>query len=111
MQDGTPITARVAILGADGRSYAPDNANVRGDDSFDRDKQAFETHYYQTKLKPAPVTLPAGKASITIWYGDEHHIARETANIVAGQDRDAGREDAKARPAGKLCRLAERRCA
>jgi dipeptidyl aminopeptidase/acylaminoacyl peptidase len=82
---GKPITARVAILGADGRSYAPDNANVRGDDSFDRDKQAFETHYYQTRLKPAPVTLPTGKATLTIWYGDEHTIARETATIEAGK--------------------------
>ena len=83
--DGAPITARVAILGADGRSYAPDNANVRGDDSFDRDRQAFETHYYQTRLKPAPVALPAGMATITIWYGDEHKIARETADIEAGK--------------------------
>ena len=80
---GKPVPARIAVLGSDGRSYAPDAANVRGDDSFDRDKQDFETHYFQTEAAPVHVTLPAGKASITVWYGDEHAIARASADIAA----------------------------
>ena len=82
-ESGKPIPARIAILGSDGRSYAPDAANVRGDDSFDRDKQDFETHYFQTAAAPVRVALPAGIASVTVWYGDAHAIARASADIAA----------------------------
>lgn len=82
-ETGRPVPARVAISGHDGRAYAPDTANMRGDDSFDRDVQDFETRYFQTGAVPVRVTLPAGDASITVWYGDEHAIARATATIAA----------------------------
>jgi TolB protein len=81
-ESGRPIPARIAILGSDGRSYAPDAANMRGDDSFDRSAQAFETHYFQTDAAPVDVTLPAGKASVTVWYGDAHAMARADADIA-----------------------------
>jgi TolB protein len=81
-ESGKPIPSRIAILGSDGRSYAPDTANVHGDDSFDRDKQDFETRYFQTAAAPVRVTLPAGEASITVWYGDEHAIARARTDIA-----------------------------
>jgi hypothetical protein len=82
---GKAIPARVAVLGSDGRAYAPDQALMRGDDSFDRDRQAFETHYFQTGAAAATVTLPVGKASITVWHGDEYAISRATAVVAAGE--------------------------
>jgi TolB protein len=80
--------ARIAILGSDGRAYAPDDALVRGDDSFDRDVQPFETHYFQSA--GAIVTLPPGRASLTVWYGDAHGIVRMPVEIVAGETRTVG---------------------
>ena len=82
-ETGKPIPARVAVLGSDGRTYAPDTSLMRADDSFDRDRQDFETHYFQTDAAPFRIVLPAGKASVTVWYGDEHAIARATADILA----------------------------
>ncbi len=84
--DGTPVTARVAVSGADGRAYAPDDAQVRADDSFDRSRQAFETHYFHVgaAARGARVTLPPGPSAVTVWYGDGHGIAHATAQIAAG---------------------------
>jgi TolB protein len=58
---------------------------MRGDDSFDRDKQEFETHYFQTGGAPVSITLPAGEAKITVWHGDTNKIARATAAIAMGE--------------------------
>ncbi len=77
--------ARIAVLGSDGRAYAPDGAPMRGDDSFDRDRQAFETHYFQAGT--SDVVLPAGEAVVTVWRGDGHAIARATATVAAGETR------------------------
>jgi hypothetical protein len=81
-ESGKSIAARVAVSGSDGRAYAPDSALMRGDDSFDRERQDFETHYFQTGTIPVRLALPAGKASVDVWYGDEHAISRASVNIV-----------------------------
>lgn len=79
-----PISARVAVLGSDGRAYAPDGFNMRADDSFDRDKQPFETHYFHSRTGIASqVTVPIGEASVTVWYGDGHAISHAKANVLA----------------------------
>ena len=41
-----PVSARVAILGSDGRAAAPDAAWMLADDGFDRALQSNETHYF-----------------------------------------------------------------
>ena len=84
-ETGKPIPARIAVLGSDGRAYAPNTALMRGDDSFDRDRQDFETHYFQSS--GTHLTIPTGKASVTVWYGDGHRIERATADIAV--DRTA----------------------
>src|SRR6185312_348304 len=71
--------ARISVVGSDGRAYGPDFEPLRGDDSFDRDVQAFETHYIQDQY--AEFRLPAGRASITVWYGDAHAIARTQFDV------------------------------
>jgi Tol biopolymer transport system component len=85
-ENGRPIPARVVVLGSDGRAYAPDGFNMRADDSFDREKQAFETHYFQTGTGDSAwqLTVPEGEASVTVWHGDGHAVARGKVGIVAG---------------------------
>ncbi|HWA92164.1 MAG TPA: CehA/McbA family metallohydrolase [Rhizomicrobium sp.] len=75
--------ARIAVTGSDGRAYAPDSALMRADDSFDRDKQDFETHYFQAGT--SDITLPEGKARVTVWLGDAHAITHADAVVAAGQ--------------------------
>ena len=45
---GKPVAARVFITGADGLAYAPENAWMHADDSFDRSERPFEAHYFDT---------------------------------------------------------------
>jgi len=40
------VPARVSVIAADGRAYAPDNAWMHADDGFDRSLQPFENHYF-----------------------------------------------------------------
>ena len=80
---GHPIRARIAVLGSDGRTYAPESALMRGDDSFDRDRQAFETHYFQSG--DTTLTVPKGKAMITVWHGDAHRIEHASTEIASGK--------------------------
>jgi TolB protein len=84
---GHPMPARVSVTGADGRAYVPDDALMRGDDSFDRDKQSFETHYFQADGTVQHLYVALGRATITVWHGDEHTIARETADINGAVQR------------------------
>jgi hypothetical protein len=79
-----PVSARIAVLAADGRAYAPDDAWVHGDDGFDRRKAAFETEYFHTS-GDAIVALPAGTATVTLWTGLEHVIEKRSVQILAGQ--------------------------
>ncbi|HEY1283145.1 MAG TPA: hypothetical protein VGE96_01575, partial [Steroidobacteraceae bacterium] len=46
--DGKPIAARVSIVAADGRMYAPDDAWIHADDGFDRHRRKFEVQYFHT---------------------------------------------------------------
>jgi TolB protein len=43
-----PLAARVFVTGSTGRAYAPDNAWIHADDSFDRAERPFEAHYFDT---------------------------------------------------------------
>jgi dipeptidyl aminopeptidase/acylaminoacyl peptidase len=86
-ESGHPIAARVSVVGADGRAYAPESALIRGDDSFDRDRQAFETHYFQTDGSVQRILAAPGAAAVTVWRGDSHAIARETVEIKGATQR------------------------
>jgi hypothetical protein len=91
---GRTIAARIAIIAADGRAYAPDDAWVHADDGFDRRHSAFETHYFHSD-GVARITLPAGDAQVTIWRGLENQIEHRTLHVGAGGTQDA---DIKLRP-------------
>jgi TolB protein len=85
--DGKPVPARVSILAADGRSYAPDDAWVHADDGFDRRNSRFETQYFHSS-GAARVTLPAGPATITVWRGLEHRVLKQTVQLKASETQD-----------------------
>jgi Tol biopolymer transport system component len=78
-----PHPARISVVGSDGRAYGPDYYPMRSDDSFDRAVQPFETHYFLSDGEG--VKLPAGKASVTVWYGDAHAISRAEVEIEPGK--------------------------
>jgi Tol biopolymer transport system component len=85
--DGKPAAARVAVLAADGRAYAPDDAWVHADDNFDRKRSAFETMYFHTP-GDARVSLPAGAATVTVWHGLESRIEKLSVPIASGATRE-----------------------
>jgi hypothetical protein len=80
---GGDLAARVSVVASDGRTYAPNDAWMRGDDGFDRSVQAFETHYFHSTGR-STLTLPPGPAKITVWRGLATAIARRDVVIAAG---------------------------
>jgi hypothetical protein len=86
-EGGAPVAARVSVTAADGRAYAPDNAWMHADDSYDRSLASFETRYFHT-TGSARITLPAGPASITIWRGLEYEPQRRSIDIIERQKVD-----------------------
>jgi dipeptidyl aminopeptidase/acylaminoacyl peptidase len=80
--EGRTKAARIAILAADGRAYAPDTAWIHADDGYDRKLSAFETHYFHSD-GDAVITLPVGSASITVWRGLEYKVEHRTVQITA----------------------------
>lgn len=79
---GGDLAARVSVLAADGRAYAPDDAWIRGDDGFDRSLQSFETHYFHSQGQSV-LSLPPGPAKITVWRGLATLISRREVMIRA----------------------------
>ncbi len=82
---GKPVAARVAVIGSDNRSYAPLDARIHSDDSYDRDTGKFEPKYFHTDGS-ARLQLPAGATHVTVWRGYENEIESRLVNIAAGRD-------------------------
>ncbi|MBC7985436.1 MAG: CehA/McbA family metallohydrolase, partial [Sphingomonadaceae bacterium] len=80
--DGDPVPARVSIMASDGRAYAPDDAWIHADDSFDRADAPIEQRYFHADGQ-ATAMLPPGPATITIWRGLEHSVETRTVEIAA----------------------------
>ena len=81
---GTPLAARVFLTAADGRAYAPDDAWMHADDSFDRSERAFEAHYFDTGGL-AEIAVPAGEVSVDVLRGFENRFERRKVNVKAGE--------------------------
>jgi Tol biopolymer transport system component len=81
---GHPTPARIFVVGADGRAYAPDNAWMNADDNFVRSERPFEAHYFHTP-GIAEMTLPAGRAEVEVMKGFEYQFERHTVTIAAGR--------------------------
>ncbi|MGH9795468.1 MAG: CehA/McbA family metallohydrolase [Candidatus Acidiferrales bacterium] len=85
---GRPMAARVSVTGADGRSYAPDDAWMHADEMFARGERPFEAHYFHTP-GAAQLDLPQGEFQIEVMKGFEHAIERRTLEVTAATEARA----------------------
>jgi Tol biopolymer transport system component len=72
---GARLPARVSVTGADGRSYAPDDAWRHADEAFVRGEQPFEYGYFHAD-GAAELAAPAGPVAVEAWRGPEFEVAR-----------------------------------
>jgi TolB protein len=79
---GSPVAARVFVTGADGLAYAPDNAWMYADDSFDRSERPFEAHYFDTS-GVSEITIPAGDVEVDVMRGFENRFEQHKVNVKA----------------------------
>ena len=79
---GKPVAARVFVTGADGLAYAPDNAWMHADDSFDRSERPFEAHYFDTSGR-SEIIVPAGAVEADVMRGFENHFEQRKVEVKA----------------------------
>jgi len=80
---GQRVSARVSVLGSDGRAYAPQDAWLHADDGFDRALQQTETHYFHC-APPCELSVPAGEVRIDVRRGLRHRSWSRAVTIAAG---------------------------
>lgn len=80
---GRPLPARISVTGADGRSWAPDDAWRHSDDGFDRRERRFEVGYFHSS-GVATLTVPADSITIDVTHGLEYRLARRRVAVPAG---------------------------
>lgn len=81
-ENGQAIPARISIKAANGKSYAPSNTWIHGDDAFNRSKQKYETYYFHTDGESS-VTVPQGDISVTVWRGLEYVVKKQKVQVGA----------------------------
>lgn len=82
--DGRPTPARIFLTAQDGRAYAPADAWMHADDSFDRALGRFEPHYFQIQ-GTSELDVPAGKVQIDVMKGFEYAFEQRSVAIDAGK--------------------------
>jgi TolB protein len=85
-EHGKSVPARVSVIAADGRTYAPDNAWMHADDGFDRELQPFENHYFHCPGE-CTVTLPTGNARLQVFHGMDYRVAEQNVTIRTGETK------------------------
>lgn len=78
---GRATAARVSVTGADGRSYAPADAWMHGDEWFVRSERPFEAHYFHSR-GTVKMDLPGGVFEIEVMKGFEYAIERRTIEVA-----------------------------
>jgi dipeptidyl aminopeptidase/acylaminoacyl peptidase len=76
--------ARVSVTGADGRSFAPDDAWRHADDGFDRSERRLEYGYFHTP-GTSVLTLAAGRYAVEVTRGPAFRVERRTVDIRPGR--------------------------
>ncbi|GAC1668584.1 MAG: hypothetical protein NVS9B2_11800 [Steroidobacteraceae bacterium] len=84
---GRPAHARVSITDAAGRFYAPANAWISADDSFDRSERRVEAHYFHTHGDQW-VDVPAGVVRVEVMHGFERRFEQREVRTAVGQIAD-----------------------
>lgn len=82
-EHGTPVPARVAAVGSDGRAYAPDAAWMHGEEGFNRALQEAETHYFHSAPR-CFLNVPAGPMRLSVQHGFMYDAWRKTIALTAG---------------------------
>jgi TolB protein len=80
---GAAVPARVSVRGADGRSYAPDDAWRHADEAFVRGEQRMEYGYFHTPGRAA-LTVPAESVTVDVWRGPEYQAVTRRVSVRAG---------------------------
>jgi Tol biopolymer transport system component len=81
---GRAGSARVSITDAAGRFYAPANAWISADDSFDRSERHAEAHYVHAHGEEW-IDVPAGVVNVDILHGFERRFEQRQVATSAGQ--------------------------
>jgi TolB protein len=81
---GRATSARVSITDAAGRCYAPANAWISADDSFDRSERHAEAHYFHAHGEEW-IDVPPGVVNVDILHGFERRFEQRQLAIGAGQ--------------------------
>ena len=84
-ESGARVSARVSVVAADGRAYAPYDRWMHADDSFDRSKRKEEARYFHV-FDETLLTIPSGKATVTVWRGFETEIERRVVDVEASEE-------------------------
>jgi len=84
---GVPLAARVFVTAQDGRSYAPDDAWMYADDSFDRSERPFEAHYFDTR-GTSEITVPIGTVHVGIMRGFEYEFEQRSVEVAADKESE-----------------------
>jgi Tol biopolymer transport system component len=77
-----PVAARVFLTAADRLAYAPYNAWMHADDSFNRAERPFEAHYFDTGGS-SEITVPAGVVEVDVMRGFENHFEQRKVEVKA----------------------------
>ncbi|HNP95863.1 MAG TPA: CehA/McbA family metallohydrolase, partial [Cyclobacteriaceae bacterium] len=80
--NGELIAGRISVKAANGKSYAPFDTWIHGDDAFNRAKQKYETYYFHTEGE-SNVTIPQGDITVTVWRGLEYTVKKQTVGVTA----------------------------
>jgi len=86
-EHGKSVPARISVIAADGRAYAPKDAWMQADDGFDRSLQPFENHYFACPGE-CTVTTPTGDARVQVFHGldyeiaDQHLVIKKSGNTM-----------------------------
>ena len=83
-ENGHPTAARVFVTGPDGRAYAPDEAWMQADDSFNRNETDFEPHYFDLNGE-SDIHVPVGRVTIQVMKGFKRKFVPETTEVREGQ--------------------------
>jgi len=86
-ETGALTSARISVDAADGHAYAPADAWMHADDSFDRSQRSFEQHYFDS-TGISTLTVPAGEANVQVMKGFEHLVEHTTVNVAARETND-----------------------
>jgi TolB protein len=81
---GRAESARVSVTDAAGRFYAPANAWINADDSFDRRERHVEAHYFHAHGEEW-IDVPAGVVNVDILHGFERRFEQRQVTATAGQ--------------------------